>query len=413
MNSDANTLRLNLPPEGIVKESERQVFWQTVTQVGACSERADGSPALGAFTAGLRPRLQSDVSTLRGAPTVRIRVSRLRLARLRSGLKRSFSILAVSLLLCLRGLQAAQSASLTEAQERFKKKETLLAMLAAQKAVEEDQNNPACHHLYGLILVELKQFSQAEAHLRKALSQDPMNGEYHYALGAMLLQEQLETSPGATPSAMTSQSPKSRREKETLELLERAVQLDPNHLKARLHLGRTYHGRNMSRLAFLQFKEIQKRDPKYPLAHYHLSAIHLSEGELDAAVKELHTEVALHPESASARLELADLLLHTGLPKQALEHLLASERADSTVPDVHFALGKAYRDLGDLDKAIEAVRKCVALSPQLPAAHHLLAELYEKKGDSKSARDEMGLFERLRTSIAAELAEAYRALDDK
>lgn len=332
--------------------------------------------------------------------------------RERNGQTLRHSLLIVSLLLGLSDLHAAQSASYIEAQDRFKKKETLLAMLAAQKAVEEDGSNPACHHLYGLILTELKQFTQAEVHLRKALSQDSRNAEYHYALGAMLLQEQLESSPAAVPAAMSSKSAKSLRERETLESLERAVQLDPNHLKARLHLGRTYHGRNMSRLAFEQFKEVERRDSSFLWVHYYLSAIYLSDGKLDAAVKELQAEVALHPESASPRLELGDLLLYTGVPEQALVQLLASQKVDSAVPDVHFALGKAYRDLGQFDPAIEAVRRCIALSPQLPAAHYLLGQLYEKKGEPKLAREEMEIFEKLRSAIAKQLADAYRSLND-
>ena len=53
------------------------------------------------------------------------------------------------------------------------KQQTLMAMLSAQKAVEEEPENADHLFLYGLILTDLKQFSEAEVQLRKALGFRP------------------------------------------------------------------------------------------------------------------------------------------------------------------------------------------------------------------------------------------------
>ena len=318
-------------------------------------------------------------------------------------------LLTIAMLLCSSRLPSAQSLHYGEAQEKFQKKEYLLAMLAAQKAVKEDGNNPAYLHLYGLILTELKQYTEAKAQLGKAIAQDPQNADYHYALGSMLLREYREEPDATAFSPMVNEQARTVREKAIGEALERAVQLDPDHLNARLALGTFYHARKMSRLASQQFSAVAQKDPSFPWVHYHHAAVYLNNGRLQDALRELKTEVELHPDNASARLELGDLLLHTGSAKGALEQFLAAEKMDSSLPDLYFGMAKAYRDLDQLEKAIEAAQKCIELSPKLPASHSLLGELYEKKGDPKMAGKEIEVFERLKREIAEQLAAAYRS----
>jgi tetratricopeptide (TPR) repeat protein len=323
------------------------------------------------------------------------------------------AVLTTFVLLCSGNLVAAVSPHYTEAHERFQKKEYLLAMLAAQKAVHEDGSNPVYLHLYGVILTELKQFTDAETNLRKAVSQDPTQANYYFALGVVLHHQRIQEhgNTSAFQEGMSEEKTKSLRDKETVECFERAVELQPDHLEARLRLGRIYQGKKMIELAYQQFSEIEKRDPGFPSVHYHLSAIYLNEGKLDVALRELKTEVKQHPEDASARLELADLLLHTGFPNEALQHLVSAEQIDSKVPDVYFAMAKAHRDLGQLEKAVESARKCIALSAQLPASHYLLGEIYAKKGDTRMARAEMEIFEKLKKGLAEQLTDAYRSLN--
>ena len=67
-------------------------------------------------------------------------------------------------------------------EKHFDNEEYLLAMLSAQQAVEEDGEQASYRHLYGVILTELKQFSEAESHLRKAVSLDPGNAEFQYRM---------------------------------------------------------------------------------------------------------------------------------------------------------------------------------------------------------------------------------------
>lgn len=309
------------------------------------------------------------------------------------------ALLFLMVLCCLGRCLEAQSPSYLEAQERYKKKEYLAAMLAAQKAVQEDGNNPQYRHLYGSVLLEMKQFTEAEENLRKAVVLKPDNADFLYSLGALLLQQKI----AAAISEQLSSGVKRPRawliEPEGLKALERAVALDPNHLKARLHLGRTYYEQNRHNLAMEQFDAVVKKDPRYPWVHSHRAVIHMNAGAVQSAIRALKAELQFHPDHTSARLDLGEAYLKAGQPRLALEQFNAAEKQDpemSGLAALHYGLAKAYRDLGLPEKGIASLRRCAELDPGFPDAHYLLGRLYQETGQPESARLEMEMFENLK-----------------
>lgn len=295
----------------------------------------------------------------------------------------------------------AQSADYLEAQERYERQEYLMAMLAAQKAVQQDGENADYRHLYGMTLLQLNQYSDAEPELRKALALDPAKADFHYGVAALILQQRSETEDPTDPMGMGARNETSEPVEEGIRLLEKTLELDPGHLKARMHLGRTYHQQNMRSKALRQFEAVVARDPRYAWAHYHLAAIYLDAGKFREALQALQQEVEDHPDAGQARLELADLLLQIGKPKRALSQLTAVPPESQTVslPDLHFGLAKVYRRLGQPDKAIAAARQSIRLMPDNPVAHRLLARLYRDAGQSEQARQALKTYRELKERI--------------
>lgn len=318
-----------------------------------------------------------------------------------TGLCRLLAFQTLPVVLLWAGQLQGQSADYLEAKERYEKKEYLLAMLAAQKAVNQDGENADYRHLYGMTLLQLNQYSDAEPELRKALALDPAKAEFHYGVAALILQQRSETEDPTDPMGMGARNTTSQPVEEGMRLLEKALQLDPGHLKARMHLGRTYHQQNMRSKALRQFEAVVARDPRYAWAHYHLAAIYLDAGKFREALQALQREVEDHPDHGQARLELADLLLQLGKPKRALSQLTAVSPENQTVslPDLHFGLAKVHRRLGQLDKAIAAARQSIRLLPDNPVAHRLLARLYRDAGQSEQARQALQSYRQLKERI--------------
>lgn len=293
----------------------------------------------------------------------------------------------------------AESRHYREASELYEKQQTLMAMLAAQRAVEEDPGNADHLFLYGLILTDLKQFSEAEVQLRKAVSLRPDSAEFHYRLAALLLQEKMEWKATlGLDRRDTSTRVVRGTEQEALDALEAAVKLDPGHFKARLHLGRNYYEHNRHLKARRQFEAVLEKDPGYPWLHYHLSMLHSNRGDVQAAIRELEKELELHPEHSQARLELGEWLVKIGRFESGLAHLSQTKQDEVHPVDLNYAIAKAHRGLGNPEQALAAARKCLEMDPEFSDAHYLLGQLYRETGQTELARQSMQTFQRVKKS---------------
>ena len=312
------------------------------------------------------------------------------------------SVLGVSVVLCFSLFiprLGAESRHYREAKEWHDKQQTLMAMLSAQKAVEEDPENADHLFLYGLILTDLKQFSEAEVQLRKALGFRPDSAEFHYRLAALLLQEKMEWKATlGLDRRDTSTRVLRGTEQEALESLEAAVRLDPNHFKARLHLGRNYYEHNQHLKARQQFEAVLEKDPGYPWLHYHLSMLHSNRGEVETAILELEKELELHPTHSQARLELGEWLVKISRYESALTHLSRIKQDEVHPVDLNYAIAKAHRGLGSPELALAAARKCLEMDPEFSDAHYLLGQLYRETGKPELARQSMQTFQRVKKS---------------
>ena len=286
---------------------------------------------------------------------------------------------------------------LPRSQELHEKQQNLMAMLAAQKAVEEDPENADHLFLYGLILTDLKQFSEAGVQLRKALSLRPDSAEYHYRLAALLLQEKNGVEGHAGTGQAGRQHPSGAGDRAGGPgFPETAVKLDPNHFKARLHLGRTYYDHNQHPKARRQFEAVLEKDPDYAWLHYHLSMLHSNRGDFQAAIRELERELELHPGHSQARLELGEWLVKIGRYQSGLTHLSQVKQEEVHPVDLNYAIAKAHRGLGKPEQALAAARKCLEMDPEFSDAHYLLGQLYRETGELELSRQSMETFQRVK-----------------
>jgi tetratricopeptide (TPR) repeat protein len=77
--------------------------------------------------------------------------------------------------------------------------------------------------------------------------------------------------------------------------------------------------------------------------------------------------------------------------KKALERVENAVSLDSTYAEAWNLVGYASRKLGDYDKSFAAYDKCLAIKPDLMAAHEYLGEAYLEKGQLDKAHEQLAI----------------------
>lgn len=283
-------------------------------------------------------------------------------------------------LLPASSLRGQADADYQQALESFRAGKYFEALVITRRLVGEDPQRPEFHHLHGLTLGALRQFSDAIVELEEAVRLSPEESGYYQDLGMTYLQ--------------IDQAPKA------LEALQKAVRLDPSNLLARLYLGRLLHNSNLSEDALEQFQAIEKQDDRFPTLHFHKSRVLLSLGDGEGAIAELKKEIGNYPDNPLPRLELADLLIKSGDVAGArvqIEQIetLAAKDAESQPARFYFLKAKILQSEQRLEESIAAARKSIDVDPTFAQGYYLLGTLLRQKGDLEGARQVFAQFERL------------------
>ncbi len=182
--------------------------------------------------------------------------------------------------------------------------------------------------------------------------------------------------------------------------LERAVELRPRDLPARLRLGRVELDRGRPAVAEAHYRRALEVDPDAAAVHYGLGRIAGLRHDLETAIRHLSAAVELQPDAGAAHHQLGLAYRDRGEAERARFHL---ERSGSRTPDfddplidgvaellsgvrIHLAQATRAQRSGDLRRALEHFRRAVELDPRSAEAHHGLGAALGMSGDHEAAR---------------------------
>ncbi len=183
--------------------------------------------------------------------------------------------------------------------------------------------------------------------------------------------------------------------------------------KPQLHIviGRAYRQSGLLTDAVGEFKKAIAIDPSFPRAHYYLGIAYLlDEGQSKTreALEEFKIEVAANPDEFFANYYMGVVYNFQRQWDLAITSLQKASSLQPHNPDPYFQLSQAYQELNNHQRAIEALKKTIALNPnlahnkgQVTTAHHRLAQSLLKTGQTEAGRKEL--------QIAADLkAQAFK-----
>ena len=211
-------------------------------------------------------------------------------------------------------------------------------------------NNLEAYLKYLQAMVYMRQFNIESNALAKQLAQEAiaLDPEYDMAYITLSSTYQMDVWLG------TSKSPKQSIAK-SLELVKKAIELDPTNADAYGHLGFTYS----------------------------------MMGEPEKAVANAEKAVALNPNSAYNHMRLGHTLRFAGRNEEAIPEYLKAIRLNPIPPTNYlFGLGIAYCWTGQYEEAIKWCEKAVRQDPDSFLTRLMLTMVYSESGRMEDARSE-------------------------
>lgn len=171
---------------------------------------------------------------------------------------------------------------------------------------------------------------------------------------------------------------------------ERAIEIDPRHVKAQVNLGNALHQIGDFDGAVEQFELALKTDRRraqaHYYAHYHLGLTLQRQGKHARAVRHFEEFVKSAPLHAKAHNNLATSLHACGRHDEALQHFQKATNLDPENPGIRINLGTALHVNGRLRDAIACYQEVIRIAPAYASAHLSLARAYWDAKDRRLAR---------------------------
>ncbi|NBB92396.1 MAG: tetratricopeptide repeat protein [Gammaproteobacteria bacterium] len=168
-----------------------------------------------------------------------------------------------------------------------------------------------------------------------------------------------------------------------------ALETDPEHSPALLHLARAVHNQGRAAEAISALDRAVTIDPDYAEAWYALAHARRASGDMPGAVAAYERALSLSPGLGQARFNLGLTLLNLDDPEGALECFERLLSANGRDVDALIHAGLALQLAGRLPDARARLEAALRVAPGHPEAHRFLAAIASESGDAPAARDHL------------------------
>jgi tetratricopeptide (TPR) repeat protein len=204
--------------------------------------------------------------------------------------------------------------------------------------------------------------------------------------------ERVAQGSGPSPSVLLDLARVAWKQKDyesTLGYLAHARDIEPNNAGIHFFFGVTCNEMNLPVEAKKSLEKALELAPGNPYYNYALGAVQLQWADKRQAIPYLKKFIQLRPEDARGRLALATAYFETYQQDEAKAELALPLKDPKTRAGAEYLLGRILIQQDDLDGAIAAFRRLLALQPELPEAHAELASALLDKQDLDAARREV------------------------
>lgn len=242
------------------------------------------------------------------------------------------------------------------------------ALLSAQKAVAIEPHRAGRHLQLSQTHQALKNFPEAMAAAEEAVALEPWNP------WAKLHRLKIAFDAGNLPQALA--------------FAQDGANAHPDHAEFYIHISRVEITHNRLKAAEEAARKATMLEPSNSAAYLFLGrsiqAAERSHEAIDAFEKVLELQAPAN-QRATAHLWLGELHLSTGNIHAAIRSAQQANACDPTFAEAHHLLGAALDRLGMTEKAIAALTRAVELNPKIVSWHIELSNLHLRQGQHQQA----------------------------
>lgn len=166
---------------------------------------------------------------------------------------------------------------------------------------------------------------------------------------------------------------------QAIQYFEKAIRLKPDYAPAVNSLGNAYLEKGEWDNAIEAYRKIVE-DVFYGTPHFAVSNMALAyyqKKEYPQAEKYFLEALKLKPDFTNALGGLGMTYIAMGRHADAVQKLERAVRGNPKLPQLHYELGRAYRGLGDRQKAREEFQRTVELAPESPMGDEAQRQIKE------------------------------------
>lgn len=260
------------------------------------------------------------------------------------------------------------------------------ALQPLNQAIALNPQSPSAHSILGKTYFALREYEKAATELKVALEFGSSDFDTSFTLAIAYLQQRKFT--------------------DARQVFDWMLQHFGDQPELHVVIGRAFRVAGRLPEAIDEFKKAIALNPTLARVHDNLALAYLmNEGasRLVDAEREFKTELVSNPDEYFANYYLGIVYVFQRKWELAIAFLKNASRVQADNSDPYFQLGQAYQELGNHDQAIEALKKAIALNPdlahnkfQVTTAHYRLAQSLLKVGQSEEGQKELRLSSELK-----------------
>ena len=285
-------------------------------------------------------------------------------------MKRWYLFLQLLLIFILVRFLPAQS-TMDAAKEAIKDKKWQEAQKILEELIEKDEDNTQAHFLLGECFVALKNYDEAVDEYEEAVDLAPDSALYYSRLGQALGMKAQKSS--VIKKAFLAPKVKSA--------FERAVELDPTLINARINLANFY-----LRAPAIMGGDLEKaREQAQALIRMNningkfvLAAIYLKEDKADSTemiYEEIENKVGNDPQYYGFYNNYGYFLLNQKQYDKAIDKFKKQVELAPDKANPYDSLGDAYRAAGKIEQAKQQYKKALQIDPNFEPSRNKLDKL--------------------------------------